>query len=811
MHAGTLMESAEALKSPARTPSTLIRKAAVLGAGTMGSRIAAHFANAGLPVVLLDIPAQVNIAATALEGLKKAKPAAFFDPSLATYVSAGDFEKNLALLSDCDWIIEAVSENLEIKQGLLAKITPYLKQDAILTTNTSGLPVASIAANLPEHLRRRWFGTHFFNPPRYMRLLEIIPTPEADPAVIDAVAHFADHRLGKEVVFARDTPNFIANRIGVYIMLEAVRLMMSEDLTIEEVDQLTGSVIGWPRTGTFRLADMVGLDVLASVAANSARLLSAGAEQMATPPFFTAMLERRWLGDKTKQGFYRKDRDAAGKEVRMVLDWKTLEYTPADKLKLPSVEMAKNTEQLADRVKQLLAGDVRKDKGARFHWKLLTALWNYAADCLPEIADDAASIDRAMRAGFNWELGPFELWDAAGVRETIARMKEAGIAVSGVAEPLVTEGTGTWYEGHGHKIFDPASRAYKPAQEAAGIARVGTFKAAGGVVRQNAGASLVDLGDGVACLELHSKKNAIGEDIIRLVIETLSPESASVRNFEAFVISGDTDNFSVGANLMQLLLSAQEGEWDDIEFAIRMFQRMTQSIKFCPRPVVVAPFGFCFGGGCEMSMHASRRQVHAETYMGLVETGVGLLPGGGGCKEMTMRALEAAANVREGGRTESVELLECLRRNFETVAMARVSTSAVEARKLGLLSPRDRITMNRERLLLDAKELAYDVAHAGYAAPVPRTDLPAPGENLLASLKMGVHMMREAQYISDHDMKVANWVAYVLCGGNITPGTPVSEQYLLDLEREAFLSLAGEPKTQERIAFTLKTGKPLRN
>jgi 3-hydroxyacyl-CoA dehydrogenase len=380
-----------------------------------------------------------------------------------------------------------------------------------------------------------------------------------------------------------------------------------------------------------------------------------------------------------------------------------------------------------------------------------------------------------------------------------------------VGEPLITQGLGTWYGGHGRKVFEPSTQTYRPVKEAEGIARVADFKASGGVVRQNAGMSLVDLGDNVACLEVHSPKNAIGEDIVRMVIETLTPGSEAVRNFEAFVITGDTEHFSVGANLMQLLLSVQEEEWDDVEYAVRMFQRMTQTIKFCPRPVVVAPYGFCFGGGCEMAMHAARRQSYAETYMGLVETGVGLLPGGGGCKEMTLRAIDAAASVREGGRNESVELLEALRRNFETVAMAKVSTSAMEARNYGILSPRDRITMNRERLLLDAKELAHDVAHAGYAPPIPRADIPAPGENLLASLKMGVHMMREGQFISDHDVKVANWVAYVLCGGNITPGTPMSEQYLLDLEREGFLSLCGEKKTQERIAFTLKTGKPLRN
>jgi 3-hydroxyacyl-CoA dehydrogenase len=766
----------------------------------MGSRIAAHLANAGLPVVLLDV-APTGVAAKAIEALQKGKPAAFFDPSLAARIVPGNFEDDLALLADCDWVIEAVTENLAIKHALLEKVVPHLKPDAILTTNTSGIPIASIAAGMPEELRRRCFGTHFFNPPRYMRLLEIIATPETDPAAVEAVAAFGDVRLGKEVVFARDTPNFIANRIGLFTMLEAVRLMQEEDLTIEEVDALTGTAIGWPRTGTFRLADLVGIDVMAHVASNFPE------RQLTMPPFILAMLERRWLGDKTRQGFYRKEKDSAGQEARFALDWKTLEYRPAAKPNLPSLEMAKNAERVAERIRLLLQGDTRKDKAARFHWRLLSALWNYAADCLPEIADDVASVDRAMRAGFNWEMGPFELWDAAGVRQTVERMK----AASPVAKRLIEAGGEAWYRANGRECFDPVAGAWRAIPVPAGVARVASFRASNGVVRGNAGASLVDLGDGAACLELHSKKNAIGDDIVRLVWETLRADGDAVRNFSAFVISGDTGHFSVGANLMQLLLSAQEEEWHEIDRAVREFQRMTAAIKYCPRPVVVAPFSFCFGGGAEIAIHGARRQAHAELYMGLVECGVGLLPAGGGSKEMTLRALDAAARVRAGLHNESIEMFDALRSNFETVAMAKVSTSAFEARRFGFLSDGDRITMNRERLLNDAKELALGLATAGYAPPAPRTDIPAPGENALATLKTGVRMMREGEFISDHDVKVANQVARVMCGGKVTPGTPVSEQYLLDLEREAFLSLAGEKKTQERIAYTLKTGKPLRN
>jgi 3-hydroxyacyl-CoA dehydrogenase len=766
----------------------LIQKAAVLGAGTMGSRIAAHLANAGLPVVLLDVPAAAPIAAQAVEALRKSKPAALFDPSLAGRIVPGNFDDSLALLADCDWVIEAVTENLAIKQALFDKVIPHLKPDAILTTNTSGLPIASLAAGMPPEIRRRFFGTHFFNPPRYMRLVEIIATPETDAMAVKSVSAFTDLRLGKEVVFARDTPNFIANRIGLFTMLEAVRLMQEEDLTIEEVDALTGTAIGWPRTGTFRLADLVGLDVMAHVASNFPE------RQLTLAPFIRTMLERRWLGDKTGQGFYRKEKDSAGKEVRFALDWKTLEHRPASKPNLPSLEMAKNAERLEERIRLLLQGETRKDKAARFHWRLLEGLWNYAADRLPEIADNASSIDRAMRAGFNWEMGPFELWDAAGVRQTVERMQ----APSPVVERLLKAGGEAWYRANGRECFDPATGAWREIPLPDGVARVATFRASNGVVRGNAGASLVDLGDGVACLELHSKKNAIGEDIIRLVSETLRADGNAVRSFSAFVIANDGDNFSVGANLMQVLLAAQEGEWDEIDRVVRSFQRMTAAIKFCPRPVVAAPFSLCLGGGAEITIHAARRQAHAELYIGLVESGVGLLPAGGGCKEMTLRACDGAAP-------------DALRRAFETVAMAKASTSAFEARRLGFLSDGDRITMNRERLLNDAKELALCIASTGYAPPAPRADIPAPGESVLATLKLGVRMMREGEYISDHDVKVANKVAHVMCGGKVTPGTPVSEQYLLDLEREAFLSLAAEKKTQERIAHTLKTGKPLRN
>jgi 3-hydroxyacyl-CoA dehydrogenase len=822
------MSTAVAERTPVHTVAPLLRRAAVLGAGAMGSRIAAHLANAGVPVLLLDIvppnsadpKSRNSIATGAIAALLKAKPAAFYDAASARLIAPGNFEDDLAGLKDCDWIIEAVTEDLAIKQALLSNIAPHLGAASIVTTNTSGLPVASIAAKMTPEFRRRWFGTHFFNPPRYMRLLEIIPTPESDPAAVHAIAEFTDRRLGKSIVYARDTPNFIANRIGVFSMLTAVRLMQEQNLTIEDVDALTGSVIGWPRTGTFRLADMVGIDVLAHVARNFSESRGGDAGATTLPSFIETMLARRWLGDKTGQGFYKKDPEAKDpKNNRLALDWHTLDYRPATRPKFLSVEMAKNAESLPERLRLVLGGDVKKDKAAAFLFPLLTGIWNYAADTLPEIADSPASIDRAMRTGFNWELGPFEMWDADGVSDTAARLRETGQHASSLVETLLASGKSSWYVDapEGRSVFDPESSNYKRIEQHEGVASAATFRRANKVIRKNAGCSLIDIGEDIALLELHSKKNAIGDDIVSLITQTLSPAGEHVRNFRGFVISGDANDFSVGANLMQLLLGIQEGEWDEVDLAVRAFQRMTASIKFCPRPVVAAPFNLCLGGGTEISLHAARRQPHAELYMGLVETGVGLVPGGGGTREMALHAIDAArassgidpatAPVRFA---LSADLQDALRQRFETVAMAKVSTSAAEARALDLLTPADQITVNRERLLLDARETAIYLAETGYRAPASRT-VPVPGEAVLPTLKLGIHLMRQAEYISDHDVKVATHVARILCGGSLTPGSLVTEQYLLDLERESFLSLCGERKTQERIAYTLQTGKPLRN
>src|SRR5580658_655106 len=720
-----------------------IHKVAILGAGTMGARIAAHFANAGVPSYLFDIvpadadgPARNKIAATGLDAAKKSKPAAFMEPSLARLVTVGNFEDDLKKLSDVDWIIEAVVENLDLKRALLKKVEAIRKPGTIITTNTSGLPVGKIAEGFSDDFRRSWFGTHFFNPPRYMRLLELIPTPEADRALIDAVSHFCDVHLGKGVVLAKDTPNFIGNRIGTFSVLNVMRLMQEMDLTIEDVDALTGRAVGWPRSATFRTIDLVGLDILGHVVGNMTSNVRDERSDLRLPDFFGKMLDRKMLGDKTKGGFYKKAKGGEGQEdERLALDWKTLEYHPRQKPKFPALDMAKNIDDTGARLRTLLgldgAASQKNDKAGAFLWAALSDLWTYSANLVPEISDSIVEIDRAMRLGFNWELGPFELWDVAGVEATVSRMKKEGKLMAANVEKLLAAGKKSWYEddaksASGREYWDLKTENWQPVQVPAGVWSVRVAKKSNGVVKKNSGASLVDLGDGVGCIEFHSKMNTLGADILGMILQTLKLGGPG-DNFDAFVISNDATNFSVGANLMLLLMSVQEEEWDDVDLVIRQFQGMTQAIKFSPKPVVAAPFGLCLGGGTEISLHSPARQPHAELYTGLVEVGVGLLPGGGGCKEMLLRAVDGAAAAHGKSTPEalagSVEMLEAMKHAFETIATAKVATSAHAARALGLLTEADRISMNRERVLSDAKSRALELVRAGYEPPVPRTDI----------------------------------------------------------------------------------------
>ena len=799
-----------------------IEKTAVLGAGTMGSRIAAHLANAGVPCILLDIvppnlPAGAErnkVARAGLEAAKKSKPAAFFTAALADRIAIGNFEDDLARCAEADWIIEAVTENLEIKRNLLARVAQFRKPGAILTTNTSGLPVHLIAEGMPEEFQQHWAGTHFFNPPRYLKLVELIPGPKTSPDVLETLREFCDRRLGKGVVIAKDTPNFIANRIGTYSMLNALRCMHTLGMTIEEVDACTGPAVGWPNSATFRTADIVGLDVLAHVVKNiyETAVNDESREAYKVPALVEEMVRRGWLGEKSGQGFYKRIKGGDG-EI-LTLDTNTMEYRPRQKAKFPSLEAGKTIEDTRERLRMLLAPVLEgrtTDQAQQFIWGSLSEMCLYAARRVPEISDNIADVDRAMRWGFSWELGPFELMDAVGVKAFAGQAQREGRALPPVLERVLASGRAGFYERDAgtSTVFDIARSHAKKVEEPKGMLILKSLQEAGREVERNSGASLIDLGDGVLCCEFHSKMNAIGADLISMLHKGLKRLET---DFEAMVIANQAVNFSVGANLMLVLVAAQEQEWDDLHLAVKQFQNVNLAIKYAPKPVVAAPQGMALGGGCEVTLHATKIQAAAEAYMGLVEAGVGLIPGGGGSKEMLIRANERAAG------SDDLDLFHALRPIFETIAMAKVGTSAEECRELGFLRRDDGVSMNRDRLVADAKEVALGLAHGGYkplAADwqegAQTTQIKVLGEQFLAAAKLGIHLLQRGGYASDYDAHVARKLAHILAGGPLTSPQMVNEQYMLDLEREAFVSLCGEKRTQERIAHTLKTGKPLRN
>ncbi len=803
-----------------------IERAAVLGAGTMGSRIAAHLANAGIPCFLLDIvPPELTpdekrkgltienqavrnrIVLNGLEAAKKARPAAFFTPETARLITPGNFDDNLAWCAQADWIIEAVAENLEIKRKLFERVEAVRKPGTFVTTNTSGLPIRKISEGRSEDFRKHWAGTHFFNPPRYMKLAEVIPGPDTLPEVIEALSEICDVRLGKGVVLAKDTPNFIANRIGTFSMLNAIRQMQALDMTIEEVDACTGPAIGWPRSATFRTADIVGLDVLVHVVRNLYENIpdDESRELFRVPPLIEEMMQRKWLGEKTGCGFYKRVKGAGGESEILTLDWHTMEYRPQRKAKFASIEAGKAIEDTGQRVKALFdpAIEGKGDKANRFLWATMGDTFLYAARRIPEIANSILDVDKAMRWGFGWELGPFEMWDAIGVERVAQALGREGKQMPPLAGKVMAAPQKAFYEtekGHA-RYFDFGASALMALTEPAGMIFLKSLKERSKLVWENSGASLIDLGDGVLCCEFHTKMNAIGGDIVAMLnagVACLETE------FEAMVIANQGQNFSAGANLALLLLTAQEGEWDDIHLAVKQFQRANMAIKYAPRPVVAAPHALALGGGCEIPLHSARIHAAAETYMGLVEAGVGLIPGGGGSKEMLIRANEQAAS---GG---NLDLFHVLRHVFENVAMAKVSTSGEEARTLGFLRDSDLIAMNRDRQIADAKETALEMVRAGYHPPAP-AEIRVLGEEFYSAAKLGIHMLVRGEYATEYDGVVARKLAYILSGGGITAPQTVPEQYILDLEREAFVSLCGERKTQERIAHTLKTGKPLRN
>ena len=776
----------------------LIRSVAVLGAGTMGAQIAAHFANAGVPALLLDVTAEA--ATQGLERARRLKPDPFFMPDTWKLITTGSFDAGLARLGESDWIVEAVVERLEIKRGLLEKVDAARRAGSIVSSNTSGIPIAALAEGRSDDFRHHWLGTHFFNPPRYLHLLEVIPTGETRPEVVETVSHFADHRLGKGVVTAKDSPNFIGNHIGLYAMMRILATVARGDYTIDEIDAITGPPLGRPKSATFRTLDLAGLDILGHVVNNLRERLgdAPGAEVWTLPPFFVRMLERGLTGEKAGQGFYKRVRQPDGESQILTIDPATLEYRTKQAPRIGSLDSTASMSDVRERVRALFHAP---DRAGRLLRETLAPTLVYTARVTPSIANSPDDVDRVMRWGFGWDLGPFELTDAIGVQQVIDAARDTSPDVFGPAEagpgvhtipPLLQDALTSGRNAVRGGDVPPAARDLQ-------ILRTAKERLA--VVKKNAGASLVDLGDGVLCVEFHSKMNVVGGDTIEMLQAGVREAS---RRFAALVVGNDAPNFSAGANLMLVLLEAQEENWEEVDLMIRAFQQVTMALRYADVPVIVAPAGLTLGGGCEIALHGDRVHAAAETYMGLVEVGVGLIPAGGGTKEMTARAIEDMPP----GTSDS---LPAIQRAFETVAFGKVSSSAPDAQRLGYLRPVDAVTMNRERLLADAKARALQRVSEGYHPPPPRTAIRVGGDAVLAALKLGIHLAWRAGRISDHDALIGRKLATIMAGGALPHPTTVTEQELLDLEREAFLSLVGERKTLERIQHMLKTGKPLRN
>ncbi len=797
-----------------------INKVAVIGSGVMGSRIAAHFANIGCKVILLDIvPNELTeaekekgltlndkvvrnrIVNNNLQNVLKSKPSPVYEKSVINRITTGNLEDDLNLLSDADWILEAVIERLDIKKSVFEKIEKFRKPGTLITTNTSGIPIHLMLEGRSEDFRKHFCGTHFFNPPRYLQLLEIIPTPETYPKVVDFLMHYGDLYLGKTTVLCKDTPAFIANRIGVFSMMAVINAMQKVGLNFKEVDTLTGPLTGKPKSATFRTADVVGIDTFVKVADNIYKDCpdDEAREIFAVPDFIRKMVENNILGDKTKQGFYKKTKDENGKRVILQINPETFEYEPTGKPKFASVAAAKPLDNLKDRLKML---DSAKDKAGEFLRLVNYNVFAYSSNRIPEISDELYKIDDGMRAGFGWELGPFEIWDALGVEKTVSKMKELNFSPAPWVEEMLQAGFKSFYtiENGTKKFFDIKSKSYKEIPGKSGFIILDNLRNQT-PVWQNSGCTLHDIGDGILDLEFHTKMNSLGSEVLEGIIKSID---IAEKDFQGLVIGNNGQHFSAGANLAMMFMLATEQEYDEIDFAVRTFQKATMKIRYSGIPVVVAPHNLVLGGGCEVALHADKVQASAETYIGLVEVGVGIIPAGGGTKEMTMRASDQYT-------PDSPELPE-LQRKFMNIAMAKVSTSAKEAFEMEyFVNGRDSITINPNRVIADAKAEALLLANKGYVKPTPREDIKVLGRSALATLLLGIYSFNRGHYISDHDKKIAEKLAYIMCGGDLTEGTLVSEQYLLDLEREAFLSLITEKKTLERIQSILTTGKPLRN
>jgi 3-hydroxyacyl-CoA dehydrogenase len=794
---------------------TSIRKVAVLGAGTMGSGIAAHVANAGLPCVLLDIvPPKLSdeerkdkanrdrFAAGAIQKAVKAKPPMlpFYTSRFSRRVTTGNFDDDFGLLADCDLIIEAIVEDLAIKRTLFARVAEVRKPGAVVASNTSGISIASIVEGFDEEFRKHFLVTHFFNPPRFMRLLELVPGKDTDPAVVAAVAEFGSSVLGKGIVYGKDTPNFIANRIGVMGMAKIFRLMAEHGLTVEEVDAITGPAMARPKSATFGTADLVGLDVLDHIFKNSYEVLpdDETRDLLVAPEWFTTMVKGGALGRKSKKGFYTKQG-----EDKLYLDYTTGEYKKCVKPKLASVGAAKKAETPADKIRALHAGD---DKGSAFAWALTEGLFWYVGRHLDEIADDIVNIDNAMKWGYNWEIGPFEIWDAIGVARGIERLKTAGLEVPKVALDVVELGYGSFYvELEGRRYFwNHKAKKYEPLPLKPTVVNLAGLKARGQELKRNDSASLIDLGDGVLCLEFHSKMNAIDDDIIRLMHESLDLVE-SRNDYAGLVLGNQGENFSVGANLFMILMYARQKKFDDLTMAVRGLQSATHRLRYSSKPVVAAPFGMVLGGGCEVCMGADAICAHSELYMGLVELGAGVIPAGGGCKNLLVRWLEHVPAEM------AIDRFPYVQKVFELIGMATVSFSADMARDYKFLRLHDRVVLDKDDQLAEAKKMVLGMYAGGYRQPQPVDNLILPGRDGLATIQMGLYNMNLGKFVTDYEVKLGMKLGNVLTGGDIQPWSAVTEQHILDLECEAFMSLVGEPKTQERMQSLLMSGKPLRN
>ena len=766
-----------------------IRSVAVLGAGTMGAQIAAQVANAGWPVLLLDLDA--DTAARGLEHAAALKPDPFFTRDVRPRIRLGGFDTDLPAIGESDWIVEAIVERLDAKRALLERVEACRRRDAIVSSNTSGIPIATIAEGRSPEFRRRWLGTHFFNPPRYLRLVEVIPTPDTDPAAVAAISSFVNRQLGKGVVVTRDAPGFIGNRIGLHGVASALDQLANGRYTIEEIDAMTGPAIGRPKSATFRTMDIAGIDILAHVAADLVARLDRPEERQGfeLPPLVGDLVRRGWIGEKAGQGFYRKERGARGSTI-LTLDPATMEYRPRQPAKLGALEAARTIEDPAERIRTLF---LARDRVGEFLRATLGPTLLYTAAAAAEVAHTPDDVDRALRWGFGWDLGPFELLDAIGIDTVLDACAPAGATdLSPAARAWA--GLAPRSDGPRRVRNDPLPPAAPDLQI------LTTARRQGAIVKRNAGASLVDIGDGVLVVEFHSKLNTIGGDTVQMLTGGVTEAS---ERFAGLVVGNDAVDFCAGANLMLVLLEAQEGNWDEIDLMVRGFQKAVIGLRYSPVPVVVAPAGLTLGGGCELVLHGDRVQAAAETYMGQAEVGVGLIPAGCGTKELTVRAIDATL--------PGTDPLPRLQRAFETIGFGKVSTSAAHARQLGLIRAGDGVTMDRERLMTDAKAAVLGRVREGYRAPDPRPAIPVGGEDLRAALELGIHLAWRGGGITDHDVRIGRALAHIMTGGDLPHATTVTEQYLLDLEREAFLGLCGEPKTLDRIRHTLKTGKTLRN